>query len=436
MSKEFLSSSMPKLILAVVLIVCVGAVMGLMGWALTREQTRVKAPEVKAPAETVEDEIIEDETVEDEIVEDETVDWQTYRNEEFGFEVKYPNIYKIGVSPQLNEYQKSQGMIYLVHLKHSDINASISVRFTNMNFNLQDIKQRFAPTGNESLPEQIKAGQNTFYFYGSGGGGVSYPDNYFYDLNGKILIIDFDGPYISDKTPSDEIKQLESQILSSFKFIEKEEKAFSCGTSTIRDIDGNFYNTVKIGEQCWMKENLKVIRNPQKGSLIRDCKSVCGDIDRGVYTTSFCHGVQYTSNCKQFFGNLYTWDTAMNGSTQEGVQGICPDGWHIPTDLEWHSLEKGLSDGSCLDSRIGEWDCNPAGAKLKQDGSSSFEGFLAGGSDRFGGGGEGKQGYFWSSTETENKNDAWYRIIGSDSSMIARNTYSKKAGYSVRCLKD
>lgn len=156
---------------------------------------------------------------------DETANWKTYWNEEYGFEMKYPNIYKISTSHQLNEYQKSQGITYLVYLKHSDVNASISVQFTNINFNLQDIKRRYVPTGNENLPEQVIEGQNTFYFYGTGGGGVSYPDNYFYNLNGKLLIIGFDGPYVNDRTPSDETKQLEPQILSTFEFIEEDETA-------------------------------------------------------------------------------------------------------------------------------------------------------------------------------------------------------------------
>lgn len=147
-------------------------------------------------------------------------DWQAYKNEQYRFEFKYPNIYKFTAPPdELIEYQKSRGITYLAYFFRPGINASISVLFENINFNLQDIKQRFAPTGNENLPEQVAAGQNIFYFYGAGGGGVAYPDNYFYNLNGKVLIISFDGPYIDDKTPSDETKQLEFQIISIFKFI-------------------------------------------------------------------------------------------------------------------------------------------------------------------------------------------------------------------------
>lgn len=145
---------------------------------------------------------------------DETAHWKTYRNEEYGFEIKYPNVYA-----QSSECSKSLTEICLVNIKHLNADASISIQFMDKNFNLKDIKQRFAPTGNENLPEQIIAGQNIFYFYGAGGGGVSYPDNYFYNLNGKILIISFNGPYVSDKTPSDETKKLEPQILSTFKFI-------------------------------------------------------------------------------------------------------------------------------------------------------------------------------------------------------------------------
>ncbi len=152
------------------------------------------------------------------IVDVETASWQIYRNEEYGFEVNYPSVYKLIAPPQLNEYQKNQGIAYLAYLKHSSVDASIFIQFMDLNFNLRDIERRFSPTGDENLPSQLTVGQNTFYFYGPGGGGVSYPDNYFYNINDKILVIGFNGPYINDKTPSDETKQLEPQILSTFKF--------------------------------------------------------------------------------------------------------------------------------------------------------------------------------------------------------------------------
>jgi hypothetical protein len=73
-----------------------------------------------------------------------------------------------------------------------------------------------APTGYETPPEPVHVGQYTFYYYGPGGGGVQYPDKYFFNLWGKTLYITFDGPYVGDKTPSAETKKLESEILATF----------------------------------------------------------------------------------------------------------------------------------------------------------------------------------------------------------------------------
>ena len=75
-----------------------------------------------------------------------------------------------------------------------------------------------APTGIESPPEPVHAGKNTFYYYGPGGGGVQYPDGYYFNLRGKILVVDFDGPYDNaDKTPTATTKKMEQKILASFR---------------------------------------------------------------------------------------------------------------------------------------------------------------------------------------------------------------------------
>jgi hypothetical protein len=76
---------------------------------------------------------------------------------------------------------------------------------------------KMAPTGFDSPPESQRMGENTFYNYGPGGGGVQYPDGYYFNLRGKILVIDFDGPYENDKTPTPETKKMEQKVLATFR---------------------------------------------------------------------------------------------------------------------------------------------------------------------------------------------------------------------------
>jgi uncharacterized protein (TIGR02145 family) len=96
------------------------------------------------------------------------------------------------------------------------------------------------------------------------------------------------------------------------------------GTPTVTDIDGNVYNTVLIGDQCWMAENLNTTRDAAGNNITRYCYN--NDSER----------------CEQY-GGLYTWHTLMNGQSSSngnpsGVQGICPAGWHVPSDAEWTQL--------------------------------------------------------------------------------------------------
>jgi hypothetical protein len=132
--------------------------------------------------------------------------WRTYVDRIHGFCFRYPSRYKRLPSDK-NQPIKFQS-------SHSD--AYIFVQFENKPFNLQRFAET-APTGVESPPSPVHVGEYTFYYYGPGGGGVSYPDTYFFNLGGKTLYITFDGPYINDKTPSAETKKLERELLATFR---------------------------------------------------------------------------------------------------------------------------------------------------------------------------------------------------------------------------
>ncbi len=221
--------------------------------------------------------------------------------------------------------------------------------------------------------------------------------------------------------------------------IENDEiRGWLCGDS-IQDTDGNTYGTVEIGDQCWMAENLNVgeMDSPSDDSTIQ---KYCYDGDE--------------SNCETD-GGLYDWDEMMQYTTTEGAQGICPDGWHVPTDDEQHALEDYLTaDGnSCDSTRDVSWDCDPAGSKLagNVDGLSWDSGStIASHSDfdssgfnappsgyRNANGGyyhRSSSAYFWSSSESGSS--AWSRILHDGNSTVHRTDLDKARGSSVRCLKD
>lgn len=102
---------------------------------------------------------------------------------------------------------------------------------------------------------------------------------------------------------------------------------FECGSSQITDTDGNIYSTVQIGDQCWMAENLN--------TGVKKNISQVYTYDDGIIE-KFCYG-DLISNCDNY-GALYYWREMMNWGNTAGAQGICPEGWHIPTDEEWCTL--------------------------------------------------------------------------------------------------
>jgi uncharacterized protein (TIGR02145 family) len=225
----------------------------------------------------------------------------------------------------------------------------------------------------------------------------------------------------------------------------------TCGTPNIHnpnlsygsmsDQDGNVYKTIVIGTQEWMAENLKTghYRNGEKIPVVTD-----GAAWSGVTTGASCwYGNDSASyNCP--YGRLYNWYTVAD------PRGLCPTGWHVPSDDEWKTMELllGMPDSELNQLGDQRGSTQNIGGKLKSvsdlwasfnAGASNESGFSAlpsglreaAGIFRY----VGEAGFWWPSTENS-INDAWSRILGRWGSFSARNNDPKANGKSVRCLKD
>ncbi len=218
------------------------------------------------------------------------------------------------------------------------------------------------------------------------------------------------------------------------------------GMSTVTDIDGNTYNTVQIGTQCWMKENLKTTTY-QNGTLIPNVT------DAGVWSNLISGAYVWYYNdisWKDLYGALYNWYATVD------TNGLCPTGWHVPTHDEWTALTDfiggtrsphGNELKSCrqVDSPLGG-DCNITDSTDYQRWNEhdtnygtddyGFSGFPGGVRYDWGGWDDiGDVGYWWSSSEA-NINPAWYRYLYYSYGSVGVYYYSKKRGHSVRCLRD
>jgi len=211
---------------------------------------------------------------------------------------------------------------------------------------------------------------------------------------------------------------------------------------------GKTYNTVQIGDQCWLKENLDV-GTMLPGTSAQTDNAIAGlsspspaNEETNVWTSptlgwrsSDSHIEKYcynndTVSCNTD-GGLYQWDEAMQYVTNEGAQGICPPGWTIPTYAQLQMLSSTVGgDGNALKAIE-----QGSGAGAGTD-SSGFSALLTGG--RWGDGGFGNHdnfGYVWSSTQFDAPT-ARLLVLAHDNSNIILNTrYFKYEGFNVRCIK-
>jgi uncharacterized protein (TIGR02145 family) len=124
-----------------------------------------------------------------------------------------------------------------------------------------------------------------------------------------------------------------------------------CGTVT--DYDGNMYNTVYIGRQCWFKENLRTTHYADGNSITKAHNisqtyyNAMAHFQNGNSVWYFCN---HDSTTKADRGLLYTWHAVMKGAgssdnNPSGILGVCPYGWHVPSSSEWCELENNLNPG-------------------------------------------------------------------------------------------
>lgn len=205
-------------------------------------------------------------------------------------------------------------------------------------------------------------------------------------------------------------------------------------TGIVSDVDGNIYKTIKIGSQWWMQENLKTTKF-RNGKEILNIKETSEWIKP---LPAYCI----------FDNNQYAPGFLYNYYCIQDSNHLAPEGWHIPTDDEWKTLEKfigmadselervnfrGNEEGSILKSTEG-WNAPDSLVGTNELGFSALAGGCRLFNGQFADPGLQYTGFWWSSTV--NKDQAWFRFLDYKKKNIFRYYTFKNYGFSVRCVKD
>lgn len=220
----------------------------------------------------------------------------------------------------------------------------------------------------------------------------------------------------------------------------------------VTDIDGNVYDAVKIGDQVWMAENLRTTHYAD-GTAIPAGGDATSSDEPYYYVNPSVDAAVY--------GYYYNWRAAMHESESSsanpsGVQGVCPTGWHLPSDAEWTQLTDYVGsyrDCTCggnsgniakaLASTEGWYVCDSAdwcddcgiGLNSSANNTTYFSAVPAGFCNDSSFNDAGYNAYFWSSTQG-NGYCAYYRGLYYNYAYVRRYYDGKYLGFSVRCIRD
>ncbi len=215
------------------------------------------------------------------------------------------------------------------------------------------------------------------------------------------------------------------------------ELRFRTSYGSVTDIDGNTYNTLRKGSLEWMGSNLEtsMYRN---GDTI---PNITGIHEWRTASEGAWSYYMHSSETGENYGKLYNWHATVDD------RGLCPAGWHVPTDEEWKELEREIGMLHDEADIVGLRD-RYAGGKLKATGTDLWRSPNALATNGIGftalpGGYRHPDGRFytlrrnvnfWTSTAQDGYN-AWYRNIFFNNGGIYRNSYNKTSGFSIRCVR-
>lgn len=200
-----------------------------------------------------------------------------------------------------------------------------------------------------------------------------------------------------------------------------------CRTNTVKDIEGNSYKTITIGSQVWMAENLKTNKynDGTEIPMISD-----NDAWAKLTTPAYSWYNNDSTQNRNTYGALYNWYVI-------NTNKLCPSGWHVPADSEWHTMlisleEPGMAGGKLKEAGTIHW-------KIPNSGGTNKSGFTAlpGGYRSIDGifNFIGVSGYWWTSTEYDNPSALFYNLRYKYS-LVYKFRSEKFCGFSVRCVKD
>ena len=205
----------------------------------------------------------------------------------------------------------------------------------------------------------------------------------------------------------------------------KEEVSWKCGDPL--NYQGYEYATVLIGEQCWFAENLQTTKYRNAEVIRQDFSEKLPGRDLLGVTTSSAMG--FYDDYKTY-GGLYNW-YAVNDT-----RGLCPSGWHVPSDGEWNVMTDHIGGASIAGRQIKAergwyyagngtnstgFSGLPGGAFYSETGTGIWSGIKL-------------AGYWWSSTP--HGSEAWSRYMHYVNASVDRDVHDKRNGFSVRCIKD